>query len=462
MRRKLALSAALAAALSTASLAEAAPRALTIDDAVALALRTNPRLTSSRARAEAGDINAVSVGRRMLPSIHVSDEAQLWNAPFAITLPGGGTGGTAGTGGTMGMATAPAFVVRNRETNTFAASFDQPLLGLFRANDERETLTEQSAGERNQIAAAESDIRQAVETQFLQVFEAQALEQIASASVRELSEQVTVAKARLASGVITNADLLRIEVAVANAQQQGLEAHSQAQTARAQLFAAMGIMPGEGAELTLVEPATRLASARSRSTAPSLGSLLPQAQAHRPELKQQEHLVLAADRQVAAKTYALLPDIDAEGAYIRTDGQLFAPPNQAYLGLKATWAIWEWGATNLQRKAAAIQADAARRDQEVLARQIEAELTASVAQGDAARGAVDTAGKALASAQEAYRVTDAALKAGAATTTDLLESESALTQARLNLTRAEYDLVLSDVAMAHATGAVGVAGLPPS
>jgi outer membrane protein TolC len=462
MRPQFALTVTLATVLSAASLAQAAPRALTIDDAVALALRTNPQLAAARSRVEASDVNASSVTRRMLPAIRVSDEAQLWNAPFAITLPGGGTGGTAGTGGTMGMATAPAFVVRNRETNTFAASFDQPLLGLFRANDERETLTEQTASARSQIAAAESDIRQAVETQFLHVFEAQALEQIANASVHELSEQVTVAKARLASGVITNADLLRIEVAVANAQQQGLEAHSQAQTARAQLFAAMGIMPGEGAELTLVEPATRLASARSRSTAPSLGSLLPQAQAHRPELKQQEHLVLAADRQVAAKTYALLPDIDAEGAYIRTDGQLFAPPNQAYLGLKATWAIWEWGATNLQRKAAAIQADAARRDQEVLARQIEAELTASVAQGDAARGAVDTAGKALASAQEAYRVTDAALKAGAATTTDLLESESALTQARLNLTRAEYDLVLSDVAMAHATGAVGVAGLPPS
>jgi outer membrane protein TolC len=442
------------------SAAEAAPRALTIDDAVALALRTNPQLAAARSRVEASDVNASSVTRRMLPAIRVSDEAQLWNAPFAIVFPGG-AGGSMGTGGTMGMS-APAFVVRNRETNTFVASFDQPLLGLFRANDERETLSEQTASARSQIAAAESDIRQAVETQFLHVFEAQALEQIANASVHELSEQVTVAKARLASGVITNADLLRIEVAVANAQQQGLEAHSQAQTARAQLFAAMGIMPGEGAELTLVEPATRLASARSRSTAPSLGSLLPQAQAHRPELKQQEHLVLAADRQVAAKTYALLPDIDAEGAYIRTDGQLFAPPNQAYLGLKATWAIWEWGATNLQRKAAAIQADAARRDQEVLARQIEAELTASVAQGDAARGAVDTAGKALASAQEAYRVTDAALKAGAATTTDLLESESALTQARLNLTRAEYDLVLSDVAMAHATGAVGVAGLPPS
>ncbi len=97
----------------------------------------------------------------------------------------------------------------------------------------------------------------------------------------------------------------------------------------------------------------------------------------------------------------------------------------------------------------------------MLARQIEAELGASLAQGDAARGAVGTAEKAVASAEEAYRVTDAALKAGTATTTDLLESQSALSQARLNLTRAQYELVLSDVALAHASGSVGVAGLAP-
>jgi outer membrane protein len=448
--------------LSAATLAKASPRALTIDDAVALALKTSPRLAGARARAEAGDVSAGSVGRRMLPSIHVSDEAQLWNAPFAIAFPGGGTGGTTGaTGtGTMPMA-AQAFVVRNKETNTFVASFDQPLLGLFRANDEFTTLTEESAGDRAQLAASEADLRATVETQFLRVFEAQALEQIASSSVQELGEQVTVARARLASGVITNADLLRIEVAVANAQQQALEAHSQGVSARAQLFAAIGLGPADASELTLVEPAARLAAARSRASTPSLGSLLLQAQAHRAELARQAHLVLAADRQVGAKTYALLPDIDLEGAYIRTDGQLFAPPNSAYLGLKASWAIWEWGATDLQRKAAAIQADAAHRDQEMLARQIESELSASLAQGEAAHGAVDSADKAVASAQEAYRVTDAALKAGAATTTDLLESQSALTQARLNLTRAQYELVLSDVALAHATGSVGVAGLAP-
>jgi outer membrane protein len=427
-------------ALSATSMAQAAPRALTIDDAVALALQSSPRLGAARARAEAGDINVSSATRRMFPTIHVSDEAQYWNAPFNIPFPI-----------PMGTSAVSIFTVRDQKTNTFTASADQPLLGLFRANDERETLLEQSAADRSQIAAAESDLRQNVETLFLHIFEAKALEEIAASSARDLGEQVTVAKARLASGVITQADLLRIEVAVANAVQEGLEAHSQGQTARAQLFAAIGVAPSEAADLTLVEPTARLDAARAKA-AGSLDLLLPQARARRPELAQQAHLVLAADRQTSSRAFALLPDLDLEGAYLRADGQPFSPKNSAYVGLKASWAIWEWGATNLQRKAAAVQADAARRDGEMLQRQIEAELAASLAQGDAARGAVDSAEKAVASAQEAYRVTDAALKAGAATTTDLLESQAALTQARLNLTRAQYELVLSDVALTHASG----------
>ena len=435
------LSAALAALLVTTGVATAAQRTLTIDDAVALALKTSPRLASARAGAAVLDAQASSAARRMLPSIHVSDEAQYWDKPFAIPF---------GPPDATGKPTP--FVVRNQKTNTFTAAADQPLLGLLRANDEQASVAEQSAATRSLVAAAEADLKANVETQFLRVFEAQALEQIAAASVRDLSEQVTVAKARLTSGVITNADLLRIEVAVANAQQQALEAHSQQLTARAQLFAAIGLSPVDSAELTLVEPVDRLNKARRAQAPGTLQTLLPVATQRRPELAQQAHLVLAAERTRSARGFALLPDVDLEAAYVRTDGQVFAPPNQAFVGLKANWAIWEWGATELQRKAAAIQADAAERDRDALERQIEADLTASLAQGDAARGAVGSAEKAVASAEEAYRVTDAAVKAGTQTTTDLLQAQAELTQARLNLTRAQYELVLSDVALARATG----------
>ena len=49
-------------------------------------------------------------------------------------------------------------------------------------------------------------------------------------------------------------------------------------------------------------------------------------------------------------------------------------------------------------------------------------------------------------------MTQAQVKAGAATTTDLLEAESELTQARLNLTRAQYELALAHVAVKRASG----------
>ena len=107
------------------------------------------------------------------------------------------------------------------ETNTFVAAVQQPLLGLLRLDDEREALAAQDRAGRAQIAAAEADLRQAVETQFLRYFEAQAVEQIADASEHELGDEVEVARARLASGVITRADMLRIEVAVANAAPAG-------------------------------------------------------------------------------------------------------------------------------------------------------------------------------------------------------------------------------------------------
>ena len=435
MDKGIRICAALAALVATTGVANAASRTLTIDEAVALALRSNPRLAAARARAESGEVLATSTGRRMLPSIHVSDEAQYWNAPFAVRV-----------------RVRWPFTVRDQKTNTFVAAGAQPLVGLLRQNDEQAAQAEQSAAQRAQVAAGEADLRATVETQFLRVFEAQAMEQIAAASIHELGDQVTVAKARLASGVITNADLLRIQVAVANAQQQALEARSQAQTARAQLFAAIGIGSGDAAEFTLVEPTERLNAARNPKPAGTLGSLLPLAAQRRPELAQYAHLVSAAERQRGAAGFALLPDIDFEAAYVRTDGQQFAPKNSAYVGLKANWAIWEWGASTLQRKAAVIQAEAAQRDREMLERQIESELTASLAQGDAARGAVGSAGQAVASAEEAYRVTDASVKAGTQTTTDLLQAQSELTQARLNLIRAQYELVLSDVALARATG----------
>ena len=215
--------------------------------------------------------------------------------------------------------------------------------------------------------------------------------------------------------------------------------------------AALGMRPRESAEVTLVEPRPLLAAARAATAARAEDSLAG-AHERRPETRQQEHLAAAADREARARGYALLPEVNLEAAYVRVDGQQFAPKNSAFVGVKAEWGIWEWGATAHAHRAATAQAAAARRDAEGVERQIEAEVVGALADGDAARGAVHAAEDAIASAEEAYRVTEAQAKNGAATTTDLLEAQAALTQARLNLTRAEYELALAHVRLARATG----------
>jgi outer membrane protein TolC len=116
------------------------------------------------------------------------------------------------------------------------------------------------------------------------------------------------------------------------------------------------------------------------------------------------------------------------------------------------WALFDWGADWKLVRAAQAQAAAARLDGEDRLRQVEAELAAGLAQDRAARGAVATAQTVIAGAQEAYRETNAQVQAGAATTTDLLAAESALNQARLNLTRAQYGLATARVQLLHAQG----------
>jgi outer membrane protein TolC len=58
----------------------------------------------------------------------------------------------------------------------------------------------------------------------------------------------------------------------------------------------------------------------------------------------------------------------------------------------------------------------------------------------------------IAQAEEAFRVTQATVRAGAATTTDLLDAQAALTQARLNLVRSKYEELRARSALFRALG----------
>jgi outer membrane protein len=421
---------------ATASFAQ---ERLTVEQAVDLALKGNRPLLSVAKRAAATHDVALSTGAHLLPGVHLSEEYQHWDCPFAIDF-------TTFAGGCQ--SNPMQLIARKQDTNSFVAVVTQPLVGLLHTGYDYSAQRSNARASDAGAKVAQAQVVQTVRTLFLQYFESRALEEIAAASVAELAEQVTVAQARLKAGVITNADLLRVTVAQANARQQQIAAHTQGLVARSTLLDAVGLELDGAVEL--VEPTSLLAMAST--PVPELRTATAQAEDKRPEVARAKLNAHSAEHTRTARYLSLLPEVDAEGGYVRTDGQLFAPPNQWFVGVRATWNIWEWGASFFQARAAAQQAQASVLDHEDERRQVALQVRNTAAQVAAAAVVVEVARETIGSAKEAYRVTEALLQAGSATTTDLLDAQSAFLTARLNLARAQYELAIQHVALARVMG----------
>jgi len=423
--------------LSLLSQSPAAARRIDVEEAERLALAHSPALHAVALRAEAVEDQSRSVRGRMLPGIVVSDEHQRYSEPFAIAFNLGVPG-----------APTPRLIGREVNTNTFVAAAQQPVLGLLHLWQDKVGLDDAAgAAHQGEHITAEA-ISEAVQTGYLRYFEARAAEGVATTAIEQLEEQRQVTAARVKAGAATNADVLRVEVAVANAKQQLIVARAQEEMTYSALLLAMGFTARD-ADIELVEP-----TALEGREPPQVSEVDAQtsAAAVRPEVERARLEQRAAEHQATARLFALLPEANLEAAYLHMTGQAFAPPESWYVGVKASWPVWEWGASWYQRQAAVRTAEAAAAGREEQVRTVMLDASTKLAAVRSAHAATVVAEAAITSAEEAWRVMQALVKAGAATTTDLLDAQAALTQAKLNLVRARSQQAVALVGLKRALG----------
>jgi outer membrane protein TolC len=407
---------------------------LTMDQVVQMAVASSPALKAAHARARGNEEQAKSLRGRLLPSINLSDEYQRWNSPFNITF--------------QIPPLNPVITARELSTNAFVVSAGQPLLGLLHLSSDHSALSTAAEASTCDVRTLEANVRDEVRAEFLRMFEAHTLAGVAHASQDQLVEQIAVAKEKLAAGVLTPADVLRLNVAAANARQQEIQATAAEQVSRATLLIAIGREPDEQA-VTFVEPATPESAEASEG---ALAPLVAKALHDRSEIHSATLAAKAARASSRSRTYDLLPEIDLEAGYMHVTGQTFVKPDSAFIGLKAGWQIWDWGARWYQHRAAESQAVAVQAQADDARRKVETDVAAKLANVRATASALETGRTTIGSAEEAYRVTTVLLAAGSANTTDLLDAQSALTQARLNFARARYEYALARIRLSRALG----------
>lgn len=436
----------LAAAPALAAEPAGQAQKLTLEEAVKEALARNPRLRGARALSHARTDQARSMRGHLLPLVDVSGLYSDLNSPEKLNI-AGLLGPILPHGGGGGAPPAP-FPLQGVTAGIGMVTVAQPLVGLLHLGQDFAAATDHADASDEIVRAAEADLREQVESGFLSLFEARALQGIAKASLDQLADQLTLTEAKFRDGVLTRADVLRIKVAVANADQQRIQAQVQERIARASLLTLLAYPP-DSQEIDFAEP-TDL----ERRTVPAEST---QAQAfalsHRPEIHSAALEQSAAHHSWLSSEFKLLPEVNASAMYLRLQGVPPGIPQDFYvLGVNLDWPIWQWGASYYQSRAASEQDDAARFQVESLREQVSLEVDQRIAEEGAAANAVTVARDAISQAEEAYRVTDSMVKAGAATTTDLLDAQAALAQARLNLVRASYQDLRARSALTRAMG----------
>ena len=337
--------------------------------------------------------------------------------------------------------------VRDQVTASATVQIIQPLLGLIAVNQALDVAQLNTQASRLQSETRRRRVELDTVQGYYRTLQAQALARAAVQQVESLEAQEKKVLSLQANGVIGRNEVLRLQVALAAARQQVFSVQGMVQQAQAALAMQVGGTPGETFELQ-AEPD----DAATPEALPALDRARESARTERPELAELRARVDQSREGVDVARVKLLPDLNLIGQYQHTEGNSFSAADSLFAGLFLTWTAWEWGATSHQVEVASAQEDATRAMLVQAEKGVGLEVEAAHVQFRTADGAISVAREAVAQAEEALRLERARLEAQQSTTTDLLNAETALLQARVNLENARHERLIARARLRAAMG----------
>ncbi len=416
---RLLLAAALISSPPAAGAAVAQAPTITLAEAIRRADRVQPAMIRAAADVRTAEARRRSALGAYLPKLSASSSASDFFSQGAARIDpitGELTGGNSS----------------NRSiSSSLSASLDL-FTGFRRGADMRAARAGEAAAEASLLDAR---FEQALTTtnQFLDALAADQLLRVREASVRRAEEQLKTSVAKLRAGSATRSDSLRSLVTLGNARLDQITTQTQLASAEANLARLIGeagrVRAADDSSfyrlMAVVDTQAIRVEAESRS--PRVQSAAANAVAARASLR--------ASRSTYWPSLTLAANTGWNGSRA-TDYDLF---NQRQISLSLRWNLFDGfdrELTFVQRDAELDLAEATAADAQ---REVQAELTARLAELDAARTRTEITQTSVAAATEDLRVQQERYRLGASTIVDLLTSQEALNQAEVDVVNARFD-----------------------
>jgi len=441
MLRKAAVFAALLA-LPLAAVAQ--PRPLSLEEALAAGLENSPGLHASRLELEAATARSREIAAGRLPSLKFGGGyTRLSEVPdFQVTLP---------------ISPNPIVVAQSYFNNfSLRLGIQQPLFTGFRlqAGERSARLLEAAAGQ--DLEKNRTELVFGVKAAYWGLARSREFEKVIDENLRQVGEHLKDVRAFSDQGLATRNDVLRAELELSNAEIMRIDARNAAEVALTGLVSLIGLPLDSDIDLT-----TSVESRASRIPAEAGkgdGDPIERALAQRPEIKSAEFRIKASEMGVKVVRSAFLPQVYLSGNYyyLRPNPRILPSLDRFKgtwdVGVSVSFDIWNWGQTKRQTEQAEARLGQAREARKALEDQAVLEVTQCRLSLARAGEKVRVAGQAVGQAEENLRVTRERFKQGVALSSDVLDAEVALLQAKLGRTQAAIDQVVAQARLEKALG----------
>jgi outer membrane protein TolC len=304
------------------------------------------------------------------------------------------------------------------------------------------------------MEAVVDDALLAARTQFLGVLLARDSIKVQEANVALLRRQLQDVRNRHQAGTVSNFEVLRAEVALANAQPALIRARNNYRVAIEQLRFTLGFdsridaNPGKVPEF--------IGTLDYVPSNHDLASALAAAREKRPDLRRLQKLEAAAAEGIKVQQAGRRPTVAAFGSYDwnKLNGPGWSRNRDGWtIGLQSQWNIFDGRATDGKVAQARSQFEQSRLATAELTLAIDVDVRRAVSSWQEATELAEASKKVVEAAEESLRLANARFGAGTATQLDVLTSQVALTEARLNQLQAYYSHNVAVAQVRKATGA---------
>jgi len=348
----------------------------------------------------------------------------------------------------------PHIVTSRRNVYQYSFSFQQPLFTGWAISSAHKIALLEAERAALEMKEAKLDVIFSVKKAYYNIayyniLKTLKMKEVAELAVRQLSSHLYVAKNLFEQGVIPKNDLLKSEVALANAKQDLIRAENAVKIAKATLNA-------------LLHRDVNLDFALEETSEPKVNLALPEAiqkaWEKRPIVAAAQKAVEKAKAAIKLAQSGYYPQIVLQGEYTKhgdtpkCTGDDITDAEKWSITVLLEWTFFEWGKTRHEVKKARYRELKTREILKEIKDKVALEVKKAYLDMIAAKSNIETAKKAVTQAKENYRVTEERYKEQIDTSTEVLDAQSLLTQAQSYYYTAIYNY---DIAIAKLLRAIG-------